>query len=336
MATMLRLTCISILFGQLILFPSHASGTTTSGPIIGGCQIFPADNIWNTPVDNLPVDPRSQDYINSIGASVGLHPDFGSGEWNGFPIGIPYNVVSGSQPKLSVNFYYPGESDAGPYPIPNNPLIEGNPAAGDRHILIIDQDHCILYEVYDAWKEDDLWHGGSGAIFDLNSNNLRPAGWTSADAAGLPILPGLVRYAEVASGEINHALRFTVAQTRKAYIWPARHYASENTDLKVPPMGQRFRLKASYDISTFPAQIQVILRALKKYGMIVADNGSNWFISGVPDPSWDNDILVNQLKKVPGSAFEAVNVSPLLINSNSAQARQLDFKYHLELPVVLR
>jgi hypothetical protein len=292
---------------------------------IGDCPILPADNIWNTPVDQLSLAGNSNAYIQTIGSSSHLHPDFGSGVWppqGGFPIGIPYNIVSGSQPKLTVDFYYPDESDAGPYPIPPNPLIEGDPTSGDRHILIVDQDNCILYELYDAWFESGGWNAGSGAIFDLNSNTLRPEGWTSADAAGLPILPGLVRYEEVAAGEINHALRFTAPQTRQAYEWPARHYASSNTGSQYPPMGQRFRMKANYDISGFSPNIQVILKALKKYGMILADNGSPWYISGVPDPRWDNDELVGELSQVPGSAFEAVDVSSLLIDADSGQALQ--------------
>jgi hypothetical protein len=265
-----------------------------------------------------------------------VHPDFGSGTWYGYPIGIPYNIVPGNQTKVAVDFYYPDDSDDGPYPIPTNPLIEGDPTKGDRHILIMDKDHCLLYELYDAWKENDSWYAGSGAIFDLNANNLRTASWTSADAAGLPILPGLVRYAEVASGEINHAVRFTVQHTQNSYVWPARHQASTATNPTYPPMGQRFRLKANFNISGYPTEIQVILRALKKYGMIVADNGSNWYISGVPDPNWNDDMLVNQFIKVPGSAFEAVDITPLVINTNSAQARQLDFRYHLEFPVIIR
>jgi hypothetical protein len=316
--------------------PSRSASMPSISPTLEGCPVFPANNIWNTPVDQLPVSGQSQDYINSIGSNIKLHPDFGSGTWDGFPIGIPYNVVTGTQATSPVIFQYAGESDAGPYPIPANPLIEGNPAQGDRHILILDRDHCLLYELYNARKESGVWHAGSGAIFDLIANILRTADWTSADAAGLPILPGLVRYAEVASGEINHAIRFTVQNTRNTYVWPARHQASSSTNPAYPPMGQRFRLKASFNISGFPAEMQVILRSMKKYGLIVADNGSNWYISGIPDPNWDNDMLVSQFLKVPGSAFEAVDVSPLLINSNSAQARQLDFKYHLELPAISR
>jgi hypothetical protein len=331
-----RLISLSIIVFGIAIMPSQGVGKPQVSPTLEGCPVFPANNIWNTPVDQLAVAARSQDYINTIGPNGRLHPDFGSGTWNGFPIGIPYNIVTETQTTVSVVFLYSDESDIGPYPIPASPLIEGDPTQGDRHILILNKDNCLLYELYNARKESGIWHAGSGAIFDLNANNLRTAGWTSADAAGLPILPGLVRYSEVASGEINHAVRFTVQHTQNSYLWPARHQASTSANLAYPPMGQRFRLKASFDISAFPKEIQVILRALKKYGMILADNGSNWYISGVPDPSWDNDMLVNQFLKVPGSAFEAVDISPLLISTNSAQARQLDFKYHLEFPAISR
>jgi hypothetical protein len=290
---------------------------------INGCQLLPVNNIWNTPVDNLPVDANSQQYINTIGANDNVHADFGSGLWDGGPIGIPYTTVPGTQEKVNVTFYYDDESDPGPYPIPPNAPIEGGSNSdGDRHVIVVDRDNCILYEIYDAWPQPDgSWEAGSGAIYDLKSNALRPAGWTSADAAGLPILPGLVRYEEVAAGEINHAIRFTAPQTRRKYIWPARHYASSLTGTQYPPMGQRFRLKAGFDISGFSAKNQVILRALKKYGMILADNGSSWFISGAPDSRWNNDDL-HQLHNIKGSDFEAVDESSLMINPNSGQAKQ--------------
>jgi uncharacterized protein (TIGR03437 family) len=231
--------------------------------------------------------------------------------------------VPGDQPRLPVRFRYADESDPGPYPIPTNPAIEGGAAAsGDRHILMVDRDNCKLYELFAAARESGgAWQAGSGAIFDLRSHALRPAGWTSADAAGLPILAGLVRYDEVASGEIRHAIRFTAPATRRAYIWPARHYASSRTGLEYPPMGQRFRLRADYDISGFPREVQVILRALQRYGLILADNGSPWFLTGVPDDRWDN-LVMAEIKKVKGSALEAVDVSSLMINPNFAQARQ--------------
>lgn len=295
-----------------------------STPAVEGCPILPGNNIWNTPIDPLPLDPNSSSYINTIGASTGLHPDFGSGTWDGGPIGIPYNVVPGSQPKVGITFDYSDESDPGPYPIPPDPQIEGGPdSTGDRHILVLDKDRCILYETWSTYPQPDgTWQAGSGAVFDLRSNGLRPSGWTSSDAAGLPVLAGLVRYDEVASGEILHAIRFTAPRTRKAYVWPARHYASSLTALDYPPMGQRFRLKADFDVSRFSAQVQVILRALKKYGMILADNGSAWYISGVPDPRWNNDALVSELKLVKGSNFEAVDVSSLMVNPDSGEAKQ--------------
>jgi hypothetical protein len=288
---------------------------------LGGCAMFPANNIWNTPIDTLPLSPSSAAYINSIGPSTGLHPDFGSGTWDGGPIGIPYALVPGTQPKKTVTFDYSDESDPGPYPIPDNAPIEGGPgSSGDRHVLLVDTANCILYELYAAYPQPDgTWRAGSGAIFNLNGNQLRPQGWTSADAAGLPILPGLVRYDEVLAGEIRHAIRFTVQVTRKAYVWPARHYASSNTSTSVPPMGQRFRLKSGFNVSGFPHDVQVILNAMKKYGILVADNGSNWYISGAPDDRWNNDDLAT-LRNVHGSDFEAVDESGLMVNVDSAQA----------------
>ena len=292
-------------------------------PELAGCAVFPADNVWNTPVDDLPVHASSAVYVATIGADVGLRPDFGSGTWEGSPIGIPYVVVPGTQPGVAVVFEYDDESDQGLYPVPANPPIEGGPDSdGDRHVLIVDRDDCVLYELYEVYPQaDGSWHAGSGAIFDLGSNTLRPAGWTSADAAGLPILPGLVRYDEVDKGEIRHALRFTAPQTQKAYVWPARHHASDLTGARYPPMGLRFRLRTDFDVSGFSPAVQVILRALKKYGMILADNGSSWYISGVPDERWDNDVL-RELRRVRGSDFDAVDVSSLMVNPDSAEARK--------------
>jgi len=286
------------------------------------CPLFPADNIWNTTIDHLPVHPLSDAYIDTIGRDEGFHPDFGSGIWppdDGGPIGIPYVVVPANQPKVPIDFYYPGESDPGPYPIPPNAPIEGGPdSGGDRHILIVQEETCLLYEIYDAHpRTDGGWDAGSGAVFDLQSNELRPAGWTSADAAGLPILPGLVRYDEVAAGVITHALRFTAPETQRAFVWPARHFASDLTDTRYPPMGQRFRLRAGYDLSGFDPQIQVILRAMQRYGIILADNGSPWYVSGAPDERWDNDIL-HQLDRLTGNDFEAVDVSSLMADPDSA------------------
>ena len=295
-----------------------------TGPSLAGCPILPADNVWNTPIDGLPIDPNSAAYIATIGVDRGVHPDFGSGLWEGAPIGIPYNIVPGTQPKVKITFDYDDESDPGPYPLPPGAEIEGGyNSDGDRHILVLDKDDCMLYETWSTYPQPDgSWQAGSGAIFDLQSNALRPSGWTSADAAGLPILPGLVRYDEVASGEIRHAIRVTVPKTREEFIWPARHYASNLTGLNYPPMGQRFRLKADFDISGFSPTVQVILRALKRYGMILADNGSAWFISGVPDSRWNNDVLVGELAQVTGSDFEAVDESSLMIDPDSGQARQ--------------
>ena len=326
------------------LTTSSAKALTTSNssyiltPSIAGCPLFPANNVWNARVDNLPVDPNSNAYINSIGTNIGLHPDFGAGEWDGGPIGIPYNVVPGNQPPVEVTFNYDGESDPGPYPIPSNPLIEGGPnSGGDRHVLIVDSGHCILYELFSAYPQPNgSWHAGSGAIFPLYSNDLRPETWTSADAAGLPILPGLVRYDEVVAGQIKHALRFTAEDTRKAYIWPARHYASDITDPGVPPMGQRFRLKASFDVSGFSPEVQVLLNALKIYGMFLADNGGAWYISGVPDERWDNDTLVPELRQVKGSDFEAVDESGLMLHPDSGQVKWPAGTIFVWLPIFSR
>ena len=309
-----------------VIFPLvfMLSGTSiAASPSIAGCRIFPVDNIWNIPVDNLPVSSSSSAYINSIGTNTGLHPDFGSGLWEGAPIGIPFNIVSGTQPKVGITFGWPDESDPGPYPVPPDALIEGGSQSdGDRHVLVLDKDACKLYELYAAYPQatGGGWTAGSGAVYDLFSNRLRPREWTSADAAGLPILPGLARYDEVAAGEITHALRFTAQNTRNAYVWPARHLASDLTGASYPPMGQRFRLKADFNISGFSPQVQVILRALKKYGMILADNGSNWYISGIPDPGWNNDQLVSQLSQVKGSNFEAVDGTAPMIGMDFARA----------------
>jgi hypothetical protein len=297
----------------------------TGGPTLAGCPVFPADHIWNVPVDSLPVDPNSDAFVNTIGANKIVHADFGSGVWppgSTSPIGIPYTTVPGSQPLVPITFDYDDESDPGPYPIPPDAPIEGGPDGdGDRHVLVLERDNCVLYELFYAYPQNGgaSWTAGSGAIFDLTGYALRPAGWTSADAAGLAILPGLVRYDEVAAGAIHHALRFTAPQTRRAYVWPARHYASNLTGPQYPPMGQRFRLKASFDLSGFSPEVQVILQALKSYGMMLADNGSAWYISGAPDPRWDNDVL-HELDAVTGADFEAVDVSSLMIDPDSGQA----------------
>ncbi len=288
----------------LPLIPAGVTAVIVSPPQISGCTVFPFDNPWNRDISNDPVDPNSSNYIATMnGATKLLHPDFGSN----LTYGIPYVVVAGTQPKVPVTFDYDEDSDPGPYPIPPDAPIEGGASStGDRHILVLDRDSCLLYETWNSRFVGPGWHCGSGAIFNLRSNQLRPDTWTSADAAGLPILPGLVRYDEaVTAGEIRHAVRFTVQSTQRAFIHPATHYASSNTNPNAPPMGLRVRLKASYDLARFTGASKVILTALKKYGMFVADNGSDWFISGATDARWnDNDL--NQMKTVPASAFEVV------------------------------
>lgn len=296
--------------------PEPGNQIIPDGPTLAGCPMFPADNIWNAPVDTLPLHPMSDAWIDSIGRDEILHMDFGSGEWDGGVIGIPYNVVTGSTvPAYDPQFYYPDESDTGPYSIPTNPLIE---YGSDHHILVVDTETCTLYEIFDASFENGGWSGGGGAIWDLNSNALRPDTWTSADAAGLPILPGLVRYDEIAAGEIKHALRFTAEETA-GYIWPGRHLTADAQD-GVPPFGARFRLKADYDISGFPTEMQVILQAMKTYGIMLADNGSNWYVSGAPDERWDNDML-HLLDVLIGDDFEAVDASVLIVDVDSGAAK---------------
>src|ERR1041384_6297070 len=289
------------------------------------------DNAWNQDISTLPVDPNSDNLIASIGASTALHPDFGT-TYAGAPNGIPYIVVSGTQTRVPINFTaYGDESDPGPYPVPADAPIEGGAnATGDRHVLVIDRDNWKLYELYSAFPVNGgtSWNAACGAAFDLNSNALRPAGWASADAAGLPIFPGLVRYDEVFEQRaITHALRFTAQRTRRAYVAPARpfassvrkrrayvaparHFASSDTSPNRPPMGMRVRLKASFDLTPFSPNMQVILRALKCYGMILADNGSNWYVSGAPDPRWNDDEL-STLKTLKGSDFEVVQMGPI-------------------------
>jgi len=281
-------------------------------PGASACPIFPANNPWNDRVDTLPVAASSAQMIASIGVDTGLHPDFGSGLYDGEPIGIPFDVVSRSTPRSHVSFDYSDESDHVAYPIPKTVHIEGGRASsGDRHAILVDKSACRLFELFALYPTaSGGWKAGSGATWDLRSNHLRPAGWTSADAAGLPIFPGLARYDEVARGVIDHALRFTAERTRRAYVYPARHYASSSSDPTLPPMGLRVRLKASVDISGFPRQARIVLQALKTYGMILADNGSNWYISGAPDPRWSNDAL-HTIGRITGSDFEVVDTSSL-------------------------
>ena len=330
---------ISLALVGLILIgirPAAARISAAQAPTIAGCPTLPYNNIWNRPVTDLPVDAHSAEYIQSIGPNTGLHPDFGQGLYEGGTMGIPYNLVTSAQAKSTVPFRWPTESDAGPYPIPASPLIEGGAVTtGDRHMLMVDTSACILYELYHVAPQSSGtgWKADSGAIFDLRSNALRPATWTSADAAGLPILPGLARYDEVAAGHINHALRFTVDTSQTAFIWPARHEAGGTDLTSAPPMGARFRLKASFDISSYPPQTRVILQALKTYGMIVADNGSNWYISGTPDDGWDNDDL-HTLGQVKGSNFEAVDTSGLIVSPDSGVVSNLPGQKGYWLPLV--
>ena len=275
--------------------------------------MFPKSSHWNLRVDRLPVHERSARMVRAIGADETMHADFGSGRYEGAPIGIPFVTVSKSQRKVPVRFEYGDESDRGPYPIPRDVPVEGGRASdGDRHVIVVDRDRCRLYELFAAYPRNggSSWDAGSGAIWDLRSNRMRPAGWTSADAAGLPILPGLARWGEVRRGRIDHALRFTVPRTRRAYVYPARHFASDSTDPNLPAMGQRFRLKAGYPIRRFPRQARIVLAALKRYGMILADNGSAWYVSGQPHRRWDNDQL-RTLHDVPGRAFEVVDTRRL-------------------------
>ncbi|MBE7437299.1 MAG: hypothetical protein HS115_02500 [Spirochaetales bacterium] len=308
---MVKILLLSFFLSPLLLLAS---------PQIGRCPVFPADHIWNTPIDKSPVHKSSRDFIRSIGSQKKLKADFGSGTWNGGPIGIPFTLETGKA--VRPTFEYADESDPGPYPLPANPPIEGGPQSrGDRHILVLDQKNCILYELYAAYKTGGGWRAGSGAVFDLGSYRLRPSGWTSADAAGLPILPGLVRYEEVAAGEIKHAVRFTARLTRRSFVWPARHYASRRTDPNIPPMGMRFRLKSSVNLDGFSAPARVILTALKKYGMILADNGSDWYISGAPDERWNNQTL-RELARIQGEQLEAVDTQELMLDPDTGQARQ--------------
>jgi len=280
-------------------------------PAAPRCPVFPANNPWNQRVDKLPVAANSAQLIASIGLNAPVHADFGSGTWDGGPIGIPFDVVSSKTPRSRVSFEYADESNRVRYPIPRGVHIEGGAhATGDRHAILVDKSSCRLYELYDLRHASHGWTAGSGAVWSLRSNHLRPAGWTSADAAGLPIFPGLARWDEVSRGVIDHALRFTAPQTRRAYVYPARHYASSSTDPSLPPMGLRVRLKASVDIASFPRQARVVLRALQRYGMILADNGSPWYISGAPNRHWSNDDL-HSLGRLTGADFEVVDTSSL-------------------------
>jgi hypothetical protein len=277
--------------------PAVPVAAAPPGPRIAGCPVFPRSNAWNRDVSRAPVDPNSDRYIAAIGPG-NLHPDFASRRY-----GIPITVAAASRRRVPVRFTaYGDESDPGPYPIPPDARVEGG---ADRHLVVVQRGRCRVYELFGARRTATGWSAASGAVFDLRSNRRRPAGWTSADAAGLPILPGLARADEAASGTIRHALRFTVARTQRGYVAPARHFASSDPDPALPPMGLRLRLRAGFDLRPYRGQARAILRALKTYGMIVADNGSSWFVTGAPDPRW-NDAELEQLKRVPGTAFEVV------------------------------
>ena len=309
----------------LALLAGLIGATATAGAVgVSGapaCEVAPATSVWRTPITSLPVAANSSALIAKVGASTGLHPDFGAGLWDGEPIGIPFNTVAGTQPRVHISFLYASESDRVGYPIPRHPLIEGGPSSsGDRHVLIVDRSTCTDYELYDARPvaRSSSWTAGSGAVFHLRANSLRPSGWTSADAAGLAILPGLIRPEEIAAGVIDHAIRVTVPATDAAFVWPARHEAGVH-DASLPPMGLRLRLKSSVNISGFPRVDRIILQALKTYGMIVADNGSAWYLSGVPSASWSNDQL-HELGAIVGADFQVVDESCLELSASSAAA----------------
>ena len=291
--------------GAALAAAQYPFGTGT-----GGCPVFPPNNPWHENISKLPVSPLSSEYIASIGASDFLHPDFGSN----LTYGIPYAVVPATQPKVPIHFTaYGDQSNKGPYPIPPGAPVEGGAAStGDRHVLVVQSGACKLYELYDAHPNaDGSWNAASGAVFNLRSNKLRPNGWTSADAAGLPIFAGLIRYDEIQRGYINHAIRFTAPQTQAGFIHPATHFASSSTNPDLPPMGLRLRLKASFDIRHFPRVARIILPAMKTYGLILADNGSPWYFQGATDPRW-NDNALDTLKSVPASAFQVVQTGPIL------------------------
>jgi hypothetical protein len=300
--------------------PQHQS--RPSGVSLGGCPNLPSNNIWHAEVSRLPLHTRSSQYVAGIGAQQTVKADFGSGLWDGGPIGIPVTYVDGSQHRVPVSFDYADESDRGPYPLPAGALVEGGARSdGDRHVLVVDRSSCKLYELWDAHPgPDGSWHAGSGAIFDLRGSQLRPKSWTSADAAGLPITPGLVRYDEVAAGHIDHAIRVTVPKSQNTYLWPARHAASSSSDKSLPPMGLRLRLKAGTDLSHLPKQARIVAEAMRTYGVIVADNGSAWYLSGVPDPRWNNDAL-SALGSLHGDDFEAVDTSGLMADPDSGRVK---------------
>jgi len=325
---MRRLGLLFAFSAAFLCSPLYAQNSCSSlslgrGASLNGFIPFPSDNAWNQDMSSASVDPNSDALINFIGASTPMHPDFGAGLYGGSTIGVPYVVVSGS-PFVNIHFTaYGSESDPGPMPVPHNAPIEGYPHPGnrDRHVLVLDRDNCWLYELYHSYpQKDGSWEADSAAVWDLLNDEQRPYTWTSADAAGLPVFPGLARYDEVASGQIQHALRFTLQYSRQAFTPPASHWAPTSTNALAAPMGMRLRLKASYDISSFPPQAKVILAALKQYGMIMADNGSSMYVSGDPDNRWSNDDL-GSLKQVPASAFEVIRMDPIYTPANVPQGK---------------
>jgi hypothetical protein len=311
------------LLAALALLAPLAGTAGATPPGAPACTLFPADDVWHADVSALPVHPSSDLWMATSGAAVrSLHPDMGWAGGTAVPYGIPYATVGAGDPRVAVTFTYPDESDPGPYPLgPDTPIEGGSQAIGDRHALVVDRDSCTLYETFDTHYDPAGSHAGSGAVFDLRSHALRPDGWTSADAAGLPVLPGLLRLDEVRAGHVDHPIRFTLSRTDRAYVWPARHQAGLPGQGLLPPMGAWFRLKASYDTSGFGDDAKVVLAAMKRHGMLLADNGSDWFFGGTAEYDWP-DALIADLKRVPASAFEVVDASPLMVSPDSGQVRQ--------------
>lgn len=317
------LAVTAVLAGNVSPAAGAAVQVAAPSPRLAGCPVLPADNYWNTPVNKLPVNPRSAQWLKHMSPGSRLHPDFGpSYGAQPVPYGIPITVVNGSHPKVHVHFGYASESDKVRYPLGQDTKIEGGrSASGDRHALVVDRSTCRLYETWNTRQRNGRWTAGSGAVFGLASNRLRPNGWTSADAAGLPILPGLLRLAEVRAGFVGHAIRFTTDVTDRHHVWPARHDAGSVSNRAYPPMGARFRLRAGFDISRFRPDTQVVLRAMKTYGLVLADNGSPWYFQGQAVKGWPSGLL-DELKSIPARAFQAVDTAPLRIAPNSGQARQ--------------
>ena len=321
--TIARLVAAAALAAVVAVAAAEVATPAAAAPPLSSCPVFPSNSYWHADVSDLPVLPESDAYVRSIGRTAPLKADFGSGTWNGGPIGIPFMREDGDTRRVRVTFRWPDESDPGPYPVRRWPRIEGGrDSTGDRHILAVDTESCRLYELYDAHKADGRrhWRAGSGAIFDLRSNALRPDGWTSADAAGLPIFPGLVRYFEARRDAIDHAIRFTAPRTQDTYVWPARHEASSDPDPDLPPMGTWFRLRGDVDLTGYSGEARAVLEALKVHGMILADNGSPWYLSGAPNRKWDNDAL-RALGDFTGADFEAVDASCLQVAPDSGAVR---------------